>query len=124
MVIVPANIAEVEKKHQRPTEDQKRAMEDCDNQIQAIKHENLASKVRQDDYQTTQLQRFQNQMYDLINNSHSPHANYPGKNNNVISIEENTFACFRHISDLGLIINVSFCDLFPVTKTMLRSIDW
>lgn len=86
MVIVPANIAEVEGKHQRPIEDQKRAIEDCDNQIQAIKHENLASKVRQDDYQTTQLQRFQNQMYDLINNSHSPHANYPGKNNSVIIV--------------------------------------
>ena len=49
MVIVPANIAEVEGKHQRPIEDQKRAIEDCDDQIQAIKYENLASKVRQDD---------------------------------------------------------------------------
>ena len=59
-----------------------------DNQIQAIKHENVAFESQKDVYQA-QLQSCQDQIRELIINSHVPHANDPGKNNMVMIIEKN-----------------------------------
>ena len=41
-------------------------------------------------FQQTQLQRYQDQIYDLITNQHVPSANDPGKDTIVMIIEKNT----------------------------------
>ena len=64
-------------------------LQNRDNQIQAIQHENVALQAQGDVYKT-QLQRSQDQIRDLIINRHAPCANDPGKYNIVIIIEKNT----------------------------------
>ena len=49
----------------------------------------MALQAQRDVYQG-QLQRCQDQIYDLIINRHVPPANDPGKENNVMIIEKNT----------------------------------
>ena len=64
-------------------------LQEQDNRIQAIQHENVALQAQRDVYQT-QLQRFQDQIHDLIINCQVPRANDPGKDNIVMIIEKNT----------------------------------
>ena len=64
-------------------------LQNRDNQIQAIQHQNVALKT-QGDVNKTQLQRSQDQIRDLIINRHVPCANDPGKYSIVMTIEKNT----------------------------------
>ena len=62
---------------------------DRDNQIQAIKYEDVVLQAQQNIYQT-QLQRCQNQLHDISFNCNVPRANDPGKDNIVMLIEKKT----------------------------------
>ena len=64
-------------------------LQNHDNQIQAIQHENVALQAQGDVYQV-QLQRFPHKIRDHIINRHVPCANDPGKYNIVMIIEKNT----------------------------------
>ena len=59
-------------------EQHRKIITDRDNQIQAIQHENVSLQAQRNVYQT-QLQRYQDQIHDLIINRHVPRANDLGK---------------------------------------------
>ena len=63
-------------------------LQNRDNHIQAIQHENIALQAQRDVYQA-QLQRCHNHIRDLIINLHVLCANDPGKDNIVMIIEKN-----------------------------------
>ena len=70
-------------------EDYQQATEEQNNQVQAIHYKNVILQAQRDMYQA-QLQRCQDQIRGLIINRHVLHANDPGKDNIVMTIEKNT----------------------------------
>ena len=62
---------------------------DRDNQIQAVKYEDVVLQAQQNIYQT-QLQRCQNQLHDIIFNCNVSRGNDPGKDSIVMLIEKKT----------------------------------
>ena len=70
-------------------EDYQQATEEQNNQVQAIQYKNVILQAQRDMYQA-QLQRCQDQIRGLIINRHVLHANDPGKDNIVMTIEKNT----------------------------------
>ena len=79
----------MEDDHQQAIKEKDVALAQCDNQIRAIQHENVALQAQRDVYQA-KLQRCQDQIRDLVNNRHVPRGNDPGKDNIVMIIEKNT----------------------------------
>ena len=79
----------MEDNHQQAIKEKDVALAQCDNQIRAIQHENVALQAQRDVYQA-KLQRCQDQIRDLVINRHVPRGNGPGKDNIVMIIEKNT----------------------------------
>ena len=79
----------MEDNHQQAIKEKDVALAQCDNQIRAIQHENVALQTQRDAYQA-KLQRCQDQIRDLVINRHVPRGNGPGKDNIVMIIEKNT----------------------------------
>ena len=79
----------MEDNHQQAIKEKDVALAQCDNQIRAIQHENVALQAQRDVYQA-KLQRYQDQIRDLVINRHVPRGNDPGKDNIVMIIEKNT----------------------------------
>ena len=79
----------MEDDHQQAIKEKDVALAQCDNQIRAIQHENVALQAQKDVYQA-KLQRCQDQIRDLVINRHVPRGNDPGKDNIVMIIEKNT----------------------------------
>ena len=79
----------MEDDHQQAIKEKDVALAQCDNQIRAIQHENVALQAQRDVYQA-KLQRCQDQIRDLVINRHVPRENDPGKDNIVMIIEKNT----------------------------------
>ena len=88
-------IEEIQEKHQQAIIEKDAAiallnddLKNCDKQIQAIQHQNVALQAQRDVYKD-QLQKCQD-IITHLKTSHVPHAKDPGKNNIVMIIEKNT----------------------------------
>ena len=84
-----ARIAEIKEEHHQQTTQLQLAITDRDNQIRAIQYENVTLQAQRNVYQA-QLQRCQEQVYDVIINRHVTRANDSGKDKIIMVIEKNT----------------------------------